>query len=155
MIAMSDESWEEHFKQFLRKTGEDFRRTGEDIKTETQRLLAAAMDPAKQQRVRDGLKELTVWARKTAEDVGRMVEDAAIKAETVLHRTADKVTDGTEKGSRGERTPGSSEPSRLAGERQPAAGASPATRRRAAKKPTGGKGKAAKPAPKKGGKRTR
>src|SRR2546430_15185670 len=66
---MSDESWEEQFKQFLRKTGDDFRRAGEDIKTEAQKLLDAAMDPDKQQRVRGRLKELGSWARKRAEDV--------------------------------------------------------------------------------------
>ena len=48
---MSDESWDEQFKQFLRKTSDDFRRTGEDIKAEAQKLLDAAMDPEKQQRV--------------------------------------------------------------------------------------------------------
>ena len=61
---MSDENWEEQFKRFLRRTGEDFRRASEDIKTEAQKLLDAAMDPAKQQRVRDRLNELTLWARK-------------------------------------------------------------------------------------------
>src|SRR5256885_15082830 len=66
---MSDESWEEQFKQFLRKTGDDFRRAGEDIKSEAQKLLDAAMDPDKQQRVRGRLKELSSWARKRAEDV--------------------------------------------------------------------------------------
>src|SRR3989442_15240666 len=66
---MSDQSWEEQFKQFLRKTGDDFRRAGEDIKTEAQKLLDAAMDPDKQQRVRGRLKELGSWARKRAEDV--------------------------------------------------------------------------------------
>src|SRR5256885_252110 len=66
---MADERWEEQFKQFLRKTGDDFRRAGEDVKAEAQRLFDAAVDPQKQQRVRDRLKELTGWARKTAEDV--------------------------------------------------------------------------------------
>jgi len=36
-VAMSDESWEEQFKQFLRKTGDDFRRAGADTWT-AQRL---------------------------------------------------------------------------------------------------------------------
>src|SRR5256712_14194066 len=73
---MSDQSWEEQFKQFLRKTGDDFRRAGEDIKAEAQKLLDAAMDPDKQQRVRGRLKELSSWARKRAEDVaGRRREE--------------------------------------------------------------------------------
>lgn len=151
---MTDERWEEQFKQFLRKTGEDFRRTGEDIKAETQRLLAAAMDPAKQQKVREGLKELTQWARKTAEDVGRMVEDAASKAETVLHRTADKAT---ENASWGQSTPSDSEPSRPGGEKKIAARAGAGARKRAGavKRSTGAKVKARKPTQKSGGKRKR
>ena len=82
---MSDENWEEQFKRFLRRTGEDFRRASEDIKTEAQKLLDAAMDPAKQQRVRDRLNELTLWARKAAQGVAGAVEEAASKAETAFH----------------------------------------------------------------------
>src|SRR6267378_408068 len=74
---MADERWEEQFKQFLRKTGDDFRRAGEDVRAEAQRLFDAAVDPQKQQKVRDRLKVLTGWARKTAEDVAGMVEKAA------------------------------------------------------------------------------
>jgi DNA repair ATPase RecN len=129
---MADERWEEQFKQFLRKTGDDFRRAGEDVKAEAQRLFDAAVDPQKQQRVRDRLKELTGWARKTAEDVAGMVETAASKAEQVFHRASDKVTEAAEKVS-------------------PAA---PRSSGRASKKAAGGK-KARKPAQKSGGKRKR
>src|SRR2546422_10835659 len=82
---MSDESWEEQFKQFLRKTGDDFRRAGEDIKTEAQKLLDAAMDPDKQQRVRGRLKELGSWARKRAEDVAGAEGNAGSKAARGVH----------------------------------------------------------------------
>src|ERR1700736_5562257 len=102
---MADERWEEQFKQFLRKTGDDFRRAGEDVKTEAQRLFDAAIDPQKQQRVRDRLKELTGWARKTAEDVAGMVETAASKAEQVFHRTTDKVSPAPRTPSESERAP--------------------------------------------------
>jgi DNA primase len=89
---MSDERWEEQFKQFLRKTGDDFRRKSEDIKAEAQKLLDAAMDPEKQQKVRDRLNELTQWARKTAQDVAGKVEEAATKAGTAFQRATEKVT---------------------------------------------------------------
>ncbi|HYV65955.1 MAG TPA: hypothetical protein VE964_06910 [Myxococcales bacterium] len=89
---MSDERWEEQFKQFLRKTGEDFRRKSEDVKAEAQKLLDAAMDPEKQQKVRDRLNELTVWARKAAQDVAGKVEEAATKAGTAFQRATEKVT---------------------------------------------------------------
>jgi hypothetical protein len=141
---MADERWEEQFKQFLRKTGDDFRRAGEDVKTEAQRLLDAAIDPQKQQRVRDRLKELTGWARKTAEDVAGMVETAASKAEQAFHRATDKVSPAP-------RTPSESEPSRGVAEGRTAASAYP---KRASKKTTG-KVKVGKPAQKSGGKRKR
>jgi len=98
---MADERWEEQFKQFLRKTGDDFRRAGEDVRAEAQRLFDAAVDPQKQQKVRDRLKVLTGWARKTAEDVAGMVETAASKAEQVFHRSSDKVAEAREGLARG------------------------------------------------------
>jgi hypothetical protein len=130
---MADERWEEQFKQFLRKTGDDFRRAGEDVKTEAQRLFDAAVDPEKQQKVRDRLKELTGWARKTADGVAGMVETAASKAEQAFHRATGKVTEATEKVS-------------------PSARKSSA---RASKKAAGGKAKGGRPAQKSKGKRKR
>jgi hypothetical protein len=156
-MAMSDERWEEQFKQFLRKTSDDFRRAGEDIKAEAQRLFDAAMDPAKHQRVRDRLNELTLWARKTADGVSGMVEEAASKAETAFHRATDKVAEPTEKGSAAQRTSSNSEPSRAAGEGQTGAPATSAARKRAkaVKKASGARIKAGKPVHKSGGKRKR
>jgi hypothetical protein len=90
---MSNESWEEQCKKFLQKTGEDFRRAGEDIKAEAQRLLDGAMDPDKQQRIRDRLNELGVWARKAAHGVAEVVEEAASKAETAFHSAAEKMAE--------------------------------------------------------------
>ena len=90
---MSDQSWEEQFKKFLQKTGEDFRRTGEDIKAEAQRLLDSAMDPDKQQKIRNRLNELGMWARKAAQSVAGAVEEAASKAETAFQGASERVTD--------------------------------------------------------------
>ena len=144
---MSDESWEEQFKAFLRKTGEDFRRAGEDIRTEAQKLLDAAMDPQKQQRVRDRLNELSLWARKTAQGVAGAMEGAASKAETAFHSATDKVMEAREK-MRG--SPGSATSS-AAGETK-----APAPRSRAGGKKSGGaKARPAKSRPKGGGKRKR
>src|SRR5436853_6524621 len=88
---MTDESWDEQFRQFLRKTGEDFRRASGEVGAEAQRLLDAAMDPEKQQRVRDRLNELSTWARKTAQGVAGAMEDAADKAGTAFHSATDKA----------------------------------------------------------------
>jgi hypothetical protein len=141
---MSEESWDEQFKQFLRKTGDDFRRAGEEVRAEAQRLLDAAMDPQKQQRVRDRLNELSLWARKTAQGVAGAMEGAATKAETAFHSATDKVMEARDK-MRG------SETSSAAGETK-----APAPRSRAGGKKSGGaKAKPGKTRPKSGGKRKR
>ena len=127
---MTDESWEEQFKQFLRKTGEDFRRASDEVKAEAQRLFDAAMDPAKHQRVRDRLNELTVWAKKTAEGVAGTVQDTANKAGTVFQRATETVPEETAPRS-----------------------AAPARKPAAAKKRSAPKAKTGKSAKKKGGKR--
>lgn len=141
---MSDESWDERFRQFLRKTGEDFRRAGDDVRAEAQRLVDAAMDPEKQQRVRDRLNELSDWARKTAQDMAGAMGEAASKAETAFQSASDKVAEATAK-VRGK-------PARAARpKRKPAA----AAKKKQKKKQTKGKTKA-RPARKKGaGKRKR
>jgi len=149
---MSDESWDEQFRQFLRKTGDDFKRTGEDIRAEAQRLLDAAMDPEKQQRVRDRLNELSSWARKTAQGVAGAVEEAASKAQTAFHR----ATEATENVSWMPGTSPSSEASSAAGGERAASRASAAARKPRAGKKTGkAKGKAGKASQKKGAKRKR
>ena len=149
---MSDESWDEQFKHFLRKTGDDFRRAGEDIKTEAQKLFDAAMDPDKQQRVRDRLKELSSWARKRAEDVAGTVETAASKAAKVFHRATDNVIEATEKFSPRRGAASSSESPRREEKSHDAAPAASAYRKRAkAGKAAGGKTKG-KPAGKRGSK---
>jgi hypothetical protein len=129
---MTDESWEEQFKQFLRKTGDDFRRASDEIKAEAQRLFDAAMDPAKHQRVRDRLNELTVWAKKTAEGVAGSVQDTASKAGTAFQRATE-----------------------TAPEEAKARSAAPARKPAAAKKRSGTKAKTGKSGQKKGGKRKR
>jgi hypothetical protein len=94
---MSDESWDERFRQFLRKTGEDFRRAGDDVRAEAQRLVDAAMDPEKQQKVRDRLNELSDWARKTAQDMAGAMGEAASRAETAFQSASDKVAEASAK----------------------------------------------------------
>jgi hypothetical protein len=126
---MDHSNWEDQFRQFLRRTGEDFRRASEEVKAEAQRLLDAAMDPEKQQRVRDRLNELTTWARKTAEGVAGAVGEAAVKAEGVFFRMPEK-----DASSGAQQAPTSSG--------EPAA--QPATRAPSAKRKTSG-GKARKP----------
>jgi len=145
---MSDESWDERFRQFLRKTGEDFRRAGDEVRAEAQRLVDAAMDPEKQQRVRDRLNELNDWARKTAQDMAGAMGEAASRAETAFQSASDKVAEATAKVT--------GKPARAASpKRKPARAARPKRKPAAAAKKKKGKAKD-KPAKKKSaGKRKR
>ncbi len=82
MTSTMNDQWDKRMMEFLRKTGED-------IKSETQRLVSEVRDPAKQQKVRDALKDFGVWAKKTAEEAAEMVETAVKKAETAWKKPVD------------------------------------------------------------------
>lgn len=90
---MNDSQWDSKLKAFLQKTGEDFKRFGNDVKAEAQKLMTEVQDPARQQKLREGLKDVGVWARKTAEEVATLVETGVKKAEGALTKAGDKVTD--------------------------------------------------------------
>jgi hypothetical protein len=95
---MSDEqsSWDERFRQFLRKTGEDFRRAGDEMRAEAQKLMEAAMDPQKQQQIRDRMNELGSWARDTAQGMAGAMQEAATKANTAWQNASERVAEATQ-----------------------------------------------------------
>ncbi len=88
---MNDSQWDAKLKTFLKKTGDDFKRFGTDVKEEAQKLLTEVQDPARQQKLRDGLKDVGVWAKKTAEEVATLVETGVKKAEGALGKATDFV----------------------------------------------------------------
>lgn len=90
---MSDSQWDLKMKAFLKKTGEDFKRFGNDVKEEAQKLMSEVQDPARQQKLREGLKDVGVWARKAADEVATMVETGVKKAEQTLVKAGDRVND--------------------------------------------------------------
>jgi hypothetical protein len=67
------------------------RHTGEEVRAEAQRLLVDLRDPDKQQRVKEGVRELGSWARQTVDDVADIVEKAVRRAEDALNDAAAKV----------------------------------------------------------------
>ena len=75
-----DNSWEIKVKGFLK-------RTGEEIKSETRKLVDEMNDPANHEKVRQSLRDMGDWAKKTAEDAAVMVEQAARKVEAAIGRT--------------------------------------------------------------------
>ena len=84
---MNERQWEEQLKRFLSRTGEEIKRASEEIKSEAEKLIVEVRDPEKHRKVKEGLKELGVWAKKTAEEVGELVEKGVRRAEGALGRT--------------------------------------------------------------------
>lgn len=90
-FTMNDSQWDAKLKSFLKKTGDDFKRFGADVKEEAQKLLTEVQDPKRQEKLRDGLKDVGVWARKTAEEVATLVETGVKKAEGAIGKATDFV----------------------------------------------------------------
>ena len=88
---MDDKQWDAKVKTFFQKTGEELKRAGRDMKAEAERLLSDVKDPAKQAQLKEGLKDLGQWARKTAEDVAELVESGVKKAEVAARATVDTL----------------------------------------------------------------
>jgi len=88
---MNDSQWDAKLKSFLKKTGDDFKRFGADVKEEAQKLLTEVQDPKRQEKLREGLKDVGVWARKTAEEVATLVETGVKKAEGAIGKATDFV----------------------------------------------------------------
>jgi len=81
---MSETQWDAKLKAFLKKTGDDFKRAGAEMKVEANRLLSEAKDPERAKKIKDGLTEVSVWAKKTAEELAGIVETGVKKAEDAL-----------------------------------------------------------------------
>ncbi len=81
---MADNLWDSKLKAFLKKTGDDFKRAGADMKQEAERLLAEAKDPERAKKIKDGLAEVSGWAKKTAEEFAGYVETGVKKAEGAI-----------------------------------------------------------------------
>lgn len=90
---MNQTQWDEKLKSFLKKTGEDVKRAGNDIKSEAEKLLKEVKDPERQAKVKAGMKDFGGWARKTAEEMAELMETGVKKAEVAINKATDKVVD--------------------------------------------------------------
>jgi hypothetical protein len=86
---MSESQWDDKVKAFLKKTGEDLKRAGSDIRGEAEKLMKDVNTPEGKEKVKEGLKSFTAWARKTAEEVAGVVETGMKKAETAVRTAVD------------------------------------------------------------------
>ncbi|MFT3839926.1 MAG: transcriptional regulator [Myxococcaceae bacterium] len=84
----SDSQWDDRLKSFLKKTQQDLKRAGNDMRIEAEKLLKEVQDPERQAKVKAGLKDFGSWARKTAEEVAGLVETGVKKAETTFRDVA-------------------------------------------------------------------
>jgi hypothetical protein len=91
--AMNESLWDAKLKSFLKKTGDDFKRFGNDVKTEANKLMSEVKDPVRQQKLREGLHEVGDWAKKTAEEVAVLVESGVKKAEKALVKASDRANE--------------------------------------------------------------
>jgi len=79
---MPDEKpWDQTLKDFLKRTGEDLKKAGEEIRAEAQKLIDEVRDPDTQQKIKDGLGNLGQWAKKSAEEAANKIEEVVKKAD--------------------------------------------------------------------------
>lgn len=86
---MNESQWEEKLRGFLKKTGDDLKRAGADIRGEAERLMKEVKDPERQDKVKKGLETFKLWARKTAEEVATVVDSGLKKAEGAMRSAVD------------------------------------------------------------------
>ncbi len=116
---MNDKQWDKRLFDFLK-------RTGEEIKSETQKIVDEVRDPETQRKVRESLKEFGTWAKQTAEEAAEMLEGAIKKAETAFTQPVDRAAREQAPSDSGDKTasaskPGDPPPSSSANPRKPAA----------------------------------
>jgi len=86
---MNESQWDEKLRSFLKKTGDELKRAGADIKVEAEKLMKEVKDPERQDKVKKGLETFGLWARKTAEEVAHAVEVGVKKAEGAVRSAVD------------------------------------------------------------------
>lgn len=73
---MPEQQWDEKLLEYVRKTGEDLKRTGEEFLDQAQRTFDDLRDPAQQERLKARVAELRTWAKSKFEEARSRAEDA-------------------------------------------------------------------------------
>ncbi len=73
---MAQQAWDEKLTDFLKAAGEELRRTGEELKAETQRLLDEVADSEMQTKLKERIHQLGQMAKKTAAEASAKVQEA-------------------------------------------------------------------------------
>lgn len=112
---MPEQQWDDRLLEFVRKTGEDLKRTGEELLGEAQRTIDELRDPAQQERLKARVAELRTWAKsKFIEARGRAEEALGVerpkKAPTRSGKAAGKARKKAKGAARTTRRPGARRP---------------------------------------------
>ena len=73
---MAQQPWDEKLMDYLKAAGEELRRTGEDLKAESQRLLDEVTDPEMRTRLKERLQQLGQAAKTTAAEAANRLQEA-------------------------------------------------------------------------------
>src|SRR5215468_5618004 len=73
---MAEPQWEDRLLEYVRRTGEDLKRTGEEFLEQTQRTFDELRDPAQQERLKARVAELRTWAMSKFEEARARAEEA-------------------------------------------------------------------------------
>ena len=73
---MPEQQWDEKLLEYVRRTGEDLKRTGEEFLDQAQRTFEDLRDPAQQERLKARVAELRTWAMSKFEEARNRAEDA-------------------------------------------------------------------------------
>jgi len=73
---MPEQHWDEKLLEYVRRTGEDLKRTGEEFLDQAQRTFDDLRDPTQQERLKARVAELRTWAMSKFEEARTRAEDA-------------------------------------------------------------------------------
>jgi predicted metalloendopeptidase len=73
---MAQLPWDQKLTDFLKTAGEELRRTGEELKSETQRMIDEVTDPEMQTRMRQRIHQLGLMAKETAAEAAAKLQAA-------------------------------------------------------------------------------
>ncbi|HXX31133.1 MAG TPA: hypothetical protein VEJ89_10495 [Myxococcaceae bacterium] len=73
---MAEQPWDQKLTEFLKNAGDELRRTGEELRAETQRLIDEVTDPELQTRMKERIRQLGQMAKETAAEAAARVQAA-------------------------------------------------------------------------------
>ncbi len=73
---MAEQPWDQKLMDYLKAAGEELRRTGEELKAESQRVLDEMTDPEMRTRLKERLAQLGQAAKQTAAEASAKLQEA-------------------------------------------------------------------------------